>query len=142
MYAHQDLALGGMYEDVSAVTKVGSNNADTAFPVLTRREILGMEDKSRALFYHRANAEPSDSKKCPFHRSTLIPSSTSPAIRSRSDRLTYFPCLFREPHREESMGGRITKKTKILPKVRLPHSAHIRDLIFYFKTPRNSTSGF
>ena len=131
-----------MYEDVSAVTKVGSNNADISLPMLTRREISGMEDKSRALFHRRANAEPSDSMKCLPHRSTLIPSSTSPVIRSRSDRLTYFPCLFREPHREESMGGRITKTTKILPKVRLPRSAHIGDLMSYFKTPRNSTSGF
>jgi hypothetical protein len=40
-----------MYEDVSAVTKVGSNNANTGLFVLTRREISGMEDKSRALFH-------------------------------------------------------------------------------------------
>ena len=110
--------IGGMYEDVSAVTKVGFNNANAALTVLTRRKTSGMEDKSRALFHHRAYAEPSDSRKCLSHRSTLIPSSTSQVIRSRSARLTFFPCLFREPHREKSMGGRITKRTRTSPKVR------------------------
>jgi len=49
-----------MYEDVSAVTKVGFNNANTAFAVLTRRVLLGMEDKSCAPFRHRTKyqAEP------------------------------------------------------------------------------------
>ena len=49
-----------MYEDVSAVTKVGFNNANTAFSVLTRRVLSGMEDKSRAPFHRRAKyrAEP------------------------------------------------------------------------------------
>jgi hypothetical protein len=58
------------------------------------------------------------------HRSTLIPSSTNPATRSRSDRLTYFPCSFRVPHREGSMGGHITKTMKTLQKVGLSRGAH------------------
>jgi hypothetical protein len=49
-----------MYEDVSAVTKVGFNNANTSYSVLTRCVLSGMEDKSRAPFHHRAKyrAEP------------------------------------------------------------------------------------
>jgi hypothetical protein len=49
-----------MYEDVSAVTKVGFNNANTVFSVLTSCVLLGMEDKSRAPFHYRAKyrAEP------------------------------------------------------------------------------------
>lgn len=39
-----------MYEDVSAITKVGYNNANTASLVLTRRVLSGMEDKSGAPF--------------------------------------------------------------------------------------------
>jgi hypothetical protein len=55
----------------------------------------------------------------------LIPSSTSPVTHFRSDRLTYFPCSFRVPHREESMGGHITKTMKTSQKVSLSRGAHI-----------------
>lgn len=115
-----------MYEDVSAVTKVGFNNANTAFLALTRRLSSGMEDKSRAPFRHRVKyrVEPLKDTSI-FHRSTLIPSSTSPVTHFRSDHLTYFRCLFRVPHREESMGGHITKATRTLQKVRLSRGAHI-----------------
>lgn len=84
-----------------------------------------MEDESRALFHHRANAGPSDSRECLSHRSTLIRSSTSPATRSRLDRLTYSPCSSRAPYREELMGGHITQTMKTLPKVRLSRRAHV-----------------
>jgi hypothetical protein len=84
-----------------------------------------MEDESRAQFHHRENAEPSDSRKCLSHRSTLILSSTSPVTRSRLDRLTYSPCLFRVPHREGWTGGHIMQTKKTLPKVCSFCSAHV-----------------
>ena len=56
----------------------------------------------------------------------MTPSSTSPVTHFRLDRLTYFLCSFRVPHREESMGGHITKTMKTLRKVRLSLSAHIK----------------
>jgi hypothetical protein len=115
-----------MYEDVSAVTKVGFNNANTTFSVLTHRVLSGMEDKSRAPFHHRAKYRAEPLKDSVYlHRSTLIPSSTSPVTHFRSDHLTYFLCSSKVPHREESMGGHITKTMKTLQKVRLSRGAHI-----------------
>jgi hypothetical protein len=108
------------------VTKVGFNNANTAFSVLTRRVLLGMEDKSRAPFHHRAKYRAEPLKGYVYlHRSTLIPSSTNPVTHSRSDHPTYFPCSFRVLLREELMGGHITKTMRTLQKVRLSRGAHI-----------------
>ena len=115
-----------MYEDVSAVTKVGFNNANAASYVLTCRVLLGMEDKSRAMFHHRAKYRAEPLKGYVYlHRSTLIPSSTNPVTHFRSDHPTYFPCLSRVLHREELMGGRITKMMRILQKVRSSRGVHI-----------------
>ncbi len=88
--------------------------------------LLGMEDKSRAPFHYRAEyrAEPLKGNVY-LHRSTLIPSSTNPVTHSHSDRPTYFPCSFRVLHREELMGGLITKTMRILQKVSSSHSAQI-----------------
>jgi hypothetical protein len=46
----------GMYKDISAVTKVGFNHSNTAYPVLTHHVLSGMEKKSHVLFHDGVNA--------------------------------------------------------------------------------------
>jgi hypothetical protein len=107
-------ATGGMYEDVSAVTKVGLD-----FSTLHRANRVvksGMEDKSGPLIILAAR---SCCLTWEISRLTLIPCSINPATHFPLDRLIYFPCSFRVPRQGRSRDGHITGITRTSQKARL-----------------------
>jgi hypothetical protein len=114
---------GGMYEDVSAVTKVSltSNVHACAYP---SRNQGWKTNPVRCFSFPQHRTE----RLKRMLRSTLIPSSTSPVTRSRLGRLMYFRCLFRAPRRGELRGGHIMKMTKTSRKVRSFYIAYTEAL--------------
>ena len=76
----------------------------------------GMEDKSGSLMLPRYQVSLPDKEAS---RLTLIPYSINPATHFPLDRLTYFPCSFKELRRGELRDGRIMGITKTTRKARL-----------------------